>query len=71
MGVSPCSGHPRSSAEQYDTTSEQWSAFPSMNEARCGCAAAVLNGKIIVVGGYDRNDRTLSSGEDYDPTIEV
>eukprot|EP00957_Ditylum_brightwellii_P029364 2219696-Ditylum_brightwellii.AAC.1 len=29
-----------SSAEQYDTTSGQWSAFPAMNEARRGCAAA-------------------------------
>eukprot|EP00957_Ditylum_brightwellii_P197868 15073450-Ditylum_brightwellii.AAC.1 len=38
-----------------------------MNEVRCGCAAAVLNGRIIVVGGYDRNDRYLSSAEEYDP----
>eukprot|EP00957_Ditylum_brightwellii_P071521 5437608-Ditylum_brightwellii.AAC.1 len=40
-----------SSAEQYNTATGQWSAFPSMNEACWGCAAAVLNGKIIVVGG--------------------
>eukprot|EP00957_Ditylum_brightwellii_P145298 11066393-Ditylum_brightwellii.AAC.1 len=39
------------SAEQYNTATGQWSAFPSMGEARCGCAAAMLNGKIIVVGG--------------------
>eukprot|EP00957_Ditylum_brightwellii_P202131 15328715-Ditylum_brightwellii.AAC.1 len=43
-----------SSAEQYDTTSGQWSAFYSMNEAHYGCVAAILNGKIIVVGGQDK-----------------
>eukprot|EP00957_Ditylum_brightwellii_P069503 5277716-Ditylum_brightwellii.AAC.1 len=37
-----------SSAEQYNTAAGQWSAFPSMNEVRGYCAAAVLNGRIIV-----------------------
>eukprot|EP00957_Ditylum_brightwellii_P004322 327942-Ditylum_brightwellii.AAC.1 len=55
-----------SSAEQYNTATGQWSSFPSMNEVRGGCAAAVLNGRIIVVGGYDSGN-TLSSAEEYDP----
>eukprot|EP00957_Ditylum_brightwellii_P034540 2618868-Ditylum_brightwellii.AAC.1 len=42
-----------------------------MNEARYGCAAAVLNGKIIVVGGWDRNLTKQSSAEEYDPTRGV
>eukprot|EP00957_Ditylum_brightwellii_P031026 2351466-Ditylum_brightwellii.AAC.1 len=56
-----------SSAEQYNTATGQWSAFPSMNEVQYRCAAAVLNGKIIVVGGYG-DGKTQSSGEEYDPT---
>eukprot|EP00957_Ditylum_brightwellii_P141421 10774939-Ditylum_brightwellii.AAC.1 len=69
-GYNGCAGS-LSSAEKYDTTSGQWSAFPSMKKARMGCAAAVLNGKIIVVGGHDRKFKKLSSAEEYNPTTGV
>jgi len=61
-----------SSAEIYNATSGRWSSFPSMNEERCNCAAAILNGKIVVVGGYRGIFNTkLSSGEEYDPNTGV
>eukprot|EP00957_Ditylum_brightwellii_P175215 13339554-Ditylum_brightwellii.AAC.2 len=61
-----CAYSSLSSAEQYDTTLGQWSAFPSMNTACYGCAA-VLDGKIIVVRGNDEKYYALSSQEEYGP----
>eukprot|EP00957_Ditylum_brightwellii_P153663 11694064-Ditylum_brightwellii.AAC.1 len=63
-------GYEISSAEQYNTATGQWSVFPPMNEANNACAAAVLTGKITVVGRQDRKYNSLSSGEGFDPTTE-
>ena len=37
-----------------------------MNEARCYASCVVFEGKIVVSGGYNDNDRTLNTVEAYD-----
>eukprot|EP00939_MAST-03C_sp_MAST-3C-sp1_P000346 g346.t1 len=51
------------SAEVFDGVS--WKRIRPMREARLGCTAVVLRGKIYVVGGY--NGKFLTSVEVYDP----
>eukprot|EP00957_Ditylum_brightwellii_P026936 2036299-Ditylum_brightwellii.AAC.1 len=40
-----------------------------MHHKRASCAAAVLDGQLYVVGGYDRN-KAFSSAEVYNPTTK-
>jgi hypothetical protein len=55
-------------AELYDPVTNTWRATGSMNTARRGHTATVMNnGKILVVGGNDGTN-TLSTAETYDPT---
>ncbi|CAK8672040.1 spermatocyte protein spe-26-like [Clavelina lepadiformis] len=46
-----------------------WANAESMNEERCFMGAAVLRGKIYVVGGSN-GKKVLSSGESFDPDDE-
>ena len=39
--------------ERYDPTSDQWVEMAPLLGVRSGCGAAVLDGYIYVVGGYD------------------
>ena len=64
MGGEDDNGNTISSCEVYNKHSKRWSPIPSMTTKRCGCAAAVVDGKLIVVGGYDGED-FLSSCEVY------
>ena len=38
--------------ERFDTLSEVWEAQPAMAQERCGAGAAVIRGRIYVVGGF-------------------
>jgi N-acetylneuraminic acid mutarotase len=69
------------SAEQYDPTTNKWTAIASMNERRRMLCGAVLEGKFIVAGGVNYptssfqggklmsadSSQTLASAERYDP----
>jgi N-acetylneuraminic acid mutarotase len=55
-----------SSVERYDPEKNAWEAVAPMSTARDASAAAVVDGKLYVMGGYDRQNR-LSSVEQYDP----
>jgi hypothetical protein len=50
----------------YDVTSKQWKTLPSMALKRDGCAAAVVDGRVFVFGGYDGKN-WLDSAECFDP----
>mmetsp|Transcript_118657 Transcript_118657/g.206634 ORF Transcript_118657/g.206634 Transcript_118657/m.206634 type:complete len:128 (-) Transcript_118657:279-662(-) len=39
---------------QYDTRSGSWEELPSMLSARACCAATVLQGEVVVLGGWRR-----------------
>ena len=54
---------------RYDSMANVWEAMAPMSTARCAPAAAVVDGKLYVMGGNgaDDNDKSLSSVERYDP----
>jgi N-acetylneuraminic acid mutarotase len=54
--------------EIYDPAANAWTAVTSMNAARSGHTATLLqNGQVLVAGGKDANGNILSSAEIYDP----
>ncbi|CAK8684650.1 unnamed protein product [Clavelina lepadiformis] len=56
------------SVERYDVTTNKWADVSEMNVERHAHAACVLQGKIYVVGGGDKNNSAVKSIECYDPT---
>mmetsp|Transcript_63246 Transcript_63246/g.181403 ORF Transcript_63246/g.181403 Transcript_63246/m.181403 type:complete len:529 (-) Transcript_63246:132-1718(-) len=63
-----------STVEMFDTWRGKWVSQPPMAAKRCGCAAAALpDGGLLVVGGYDERgivDGLLHSCEVFDPVIQ-
>jgi len=60
--------------EMFDTWHGRWTACPAMAARRCGCAAAALpNGSLMVVGGYDERgiiEGLLGSCEVFSPATQ-
>lgn len=50
----------------YDPRNNSWSDLPPMSSARFGAAAAAVNGRLYVTGGFDKT--SLNTVEMYDPT---
>lgn len=57
------------SVECYDTSTKQWKYVASMSHPRRYVAAAVLNGLLYAIGGYD-GFSVLDSVEVYDPRLD-
>ncbi|KAG9464725.1 hypothetical protein GDO78_019475 [Eleutherodactylus coqui] len=55
-----------SCVERFDTFSQYWSTVSSLHQARNGMSAAVLEGKIYVVGG-EKDSMIFDCVECYDP----
>ncbi|HEX6385083.1 MAG TPA: kelch repeat-containing protein, partial [Anaerolineae bacterium] len=55
------------SAAVFDPQTSSWTMLASMQTARGGATAQVINGKIYVAGGLDVNGASLASVEIYDP----
>lgn len=55
---------------EYDPATNTWAARAAMSTARAYPAAAVVNGRIHVVGGYNAT-AVLSSHEAYDPATNT
>eukprot|EP00932_Pfiesteria_piscicida_P000898 SRR837773.10881.p1 GENE.SRR837773.10881~~SRR837773.10881.p1 ORF type:complete len:407 (+),score=99.84 SRR837773.10881:53-1222(+) len=59
----------------FDTWNGNWTSMPPMALKRCGCAAAALpDGRLLVVGGYDERgivDGLLQSCEAFDPREQI
>ncbi|KAG8555058.1 hypothetical protein GDO81_017567 [Engystomops pustulosus] len=55
-----------SCVERFDTFSQYWSTVSSLHQARSGMSAAVLDGKIYVVGG-EKDSMIFDCVESYDP----
>jgi N-acetylneuraminic acid mutarotase len=60
------------SNQQYDPTTDTWTTKSLMPTPRYEAAAAVVNGKIYVIGGYETSYLTVGSTkvEVYDPSQE-
>ncbi len=56
--------------EEYDPVKDKWAKMADMPVARCGCFASVVNGRIYLAGGGDRQafNPTL---EEYDPATGI
>ena len=52
---------------RYDSMANVWEAMAPMSTARDNSAAATVDGKLYVMGGYDDDGDALSSVERYDP----
>ena len=50
----------------FNTTKKVWKETSKMNKARCYASCVVFEGRIVVSGGYNDNDRTLNTVEAYD-----
>lgn len=64
---------PLDTVEMFNTWHGQWEVCPSMQVRRAGCAAAELDGRLLVVGGYDEHGIVkglLASCEVFDPIEE-
>jgi N-acetylneuraminic acid mutarotase len=59
-------GQGSSVLEMYDPATNRWSTRAGMSVARHGPVAAVINGLLYVVGGFDGGNY-LASAEAYDP----
>lgn len=56
-----------SSAELYNSETQQWEVLPNMNKPRKMCSAVFMNGKFYVIGGIGGPESTvLTCGEEYD-----
>ncbi len=63
-----------STVEVYDTKNNSWQRLTDMPTPRLYAEAAVMDGKIYVVGGYrviDRRMKTLKVVEVYDPQTDT
>ena len=46
------------SGEVYDPATQEWTELPDMNLPRCAHSLVVLQGKLVVIGGYTGRDTT-------------
>lgn len=53
--------------ERYDPQTDSWKALAPMSRPRSGAAAAVIDNKIYVIGGVDKDTNFTSLVERYDP----
>jgi N-acetylneuraminic acid mutarotase len=57
------------SAEVYDSVANTWASAGNLATARIAHTATLIpSGQVLVVGGQDSNNNSLSSAEIYDPT---
>ena len=61
----------QSNAELYDPATNTWTVAASMNNARQGATATLLNNGQVLVAGGNIASMTLSSTELYDPTTNT
>jgi hypothetical protein len=71
FGGAPPSPQTALARAAQSSASNQWIALPPIKTARQEVAAAALNGKIYVFGGYDANRMTIASAEVYDPAART
>ncbi|XP_054888281.1 kelch-like protein 23 isoform X2 [Poeciliopsis prolifica] len=64
-------GGQTTTADCYDTESDEWQPISVMKERRMECGAVVISGCIYVTGGYSYSKGTyLQSIEKYDPELD-
>jgi len=56
---------------RYNPSTDTWSTVGSISTARREFGAAVANGKIYIIGGYDASDKLTASIEEYNPSNDT
>ncbi|KAK4784615.1 hypothetical protein SAY86_018983 [Trapa natans] len=63
-------GNTLSSAEMYNSETQEWERLPDMNKPRTMCSGVFMDGKFYVIGGIGGDDSTkpkvLTCGEEFD-----
>eukprot|EP00939_MAST-03C_sp_MAST-3C-sp1_P004280 g4280.t1 len=59
------------SAEMYDAEANEWRHVASMGSRRGYCSMVALDGKAIVVGGYNSQEGVVRTIEEYDPKTDT
>ncbi|KAK4753576.1 hypothetical protein SAY87_001680 [Trapa incisa] len=63
-------GNTLSSAEMYNSETQEWEQLPDMNKPRNMCSGVFMDGKFYVIGGIGENEpkrsRVLTCGEEFD-----
>ncbi|GLU09398.1 hypothetical protein SLE2022_262620 [Rubroshorea leprosula] len=60
-------GNILSSAEMYNSETQEWKPLPNMNNPRKMCSGVFMDRKFYVIGGIGGNEpRVLTCGEEYD-----
>ena len=57
--------------DAYDPAADNWQQMAAMPTSRSSHAAAVLDGKIYVTGGYTSSGQALNAVEAYDPVADT
>ena len=70
IGGQSGNGHDKTvkSVEKYNPETDEWSFVSNMTIERCTHSAAVVDGKIYVVGGLDTESKIVRIIECYDPS---
>jgi N-acetylneuraminic acid mutarotase len=71
VGIPPRASQPAVIERGGAARTYEWTAKAAMPTARSEVAAAALNGKIYVVGGFDGFGRTLPTVEAYEPATDT
>jgi hypothetical protein len=60
-------------AEVYSTVRDRWQALPKMNDSRDECSAAVLDGELYIISGYETasQGQFMQSSEVFKPALNA
>jgi len=62
---------PMTTMEIYNPTNDSWSTGPSMLVALSGSMAAVVNGKLYIIGGQPDGGLASDAVQEYDPALQT
>lgn len=65
-----CGSDTSKSVLQFDAVNQAWSQLPDMPFGRCNASAAVIDSKLVVLGGQDDRYKVLKTVSQFDPATQ-